>query len=153
MAAGAKPEIKNESSRSAPLVHRGEPRVVDVMTILIADDDRVLTHVLSVRLKKAGYKVVVVYDAMQAIMAALRNPPDAVLLDVNMPGGTGLQVLRQLKNSAMTNQIPIIVISGSLDSEMRATVTSMGADEYLGKPPNFERLEALLKARLSSEQV
>ena len=126
------------------------------MTILIADDDRLLTRVLSTRLKKAGYKVVVVYDAMQAIMKALCNPPDAILLDVNMPGGTGLQVLRQLKNSTKTNQVPIIVISGSIDSEMRATVTSMGADEFLGKPPNFERLDALLKSlsnTLSARQV
>jgi DNA-binding response OmpR family regulator len=116
------------------------------MTILIADDDPVLTQVLSVRLKKAGYTVVVVYDAMQAIMQALRNPPDAILLDVNMPGGTGLLVLRRLKNSAKTKQIPIIVISGSIDSETAATVTSLGADEFLAKPPDFERLEALLKS-------
>ena len=121
------------------------------MTILIADDDRVLTQVLSIRLKKAGYRVVVVYDAMQAILTALRNPPDAILLDVNMPGGTGLQVLRQLKNSAKTNQIPIIVISGSMDPATASLVTSMGADEYLGKPPNFERLDAILKERLCPE--
>lgn len=123
------------------------------MTILIADDDRILTQVLSIRLKKAGYRVVVVYDAMKAILAALRNPPDAILLDVNMPGGTGLQVLRQLKNSSATKQIPIIVISGSLDPATAALVTSMGADEYLGKPPNFERLDAILKARLCPEPV
>jgi DNA-binding response OmpR family regulator len=116
------------------------------MTILIADDDRVLTQVLSMRPKKARYRVVVVYDAMQAIMTALRNSPDAILLDVNMPGGAGLQVLRQLKNSIKTNQIPIIVISGSFDPEMAATVKSWGADECLAKPPDFERLEALLKS-------
>ena len=75
------------------------------MTILIADDDRVLVQILSVRLKKAGYRVVAVYDAMQAILVALRNPPDAILLDVNMPGGTGRQVLRQLKNSARPSRI------------------------------------------------
>jgi DNA-binding response OmpR family regulator len=124
-----------------------------VMTILIADDDRVLTQVLSIRLKKAGYKVVVVYDAMKAILAALRNPPDAILLDVNMPGGAGLPVLRQLKSSSATKQIPIIVISGSMDPATAALVTSMGADEYLGKPPSFERLDAILKARLCPEPV
>ena len=117
------------------------------MTILIADDDRVLTEVLSRRLKKAGYKVVVVYDAMQCIMTALRNPPDAILLDVNMPGGTGLQVLRQLKNSIKTIHIPIIVISGSIDPEMAATVTSFGADEFMAKPPDYAQLERSL-ARL-----
>ena len=120
------------------------------MTILIADDDRVLTQVLSTRLKQAGYGVVVVYDAMQATMMALRNPPDAILLDVNMPGGTGLLVLRRLKNSIKTKQIPILVISGSIDADMAATLMSLGADEFLAKPPDFERLEALLKSLSNS---
>jgi DNA-binding response OmpR family regulator len=123
------------------------------MTILIADDDRVLTQVLSVRLKQAGYEVVVVYDAMQAIMKALRNPPDAILLDVSMPGGTGLLVLRRLKNSITTKQIPIIVISSSIDSETVATVKSLGADEFLAKPPDFERLESILKSVLCPGRV
>jgi CheY-like chemotaxis protein len=91
--------------------------------------------------------VVAVYDAMQAIMTALRDPPDAILLDVSMPGGTGLQVLRQLKNSFKTNQVPIIVISGSIDPEMAATVKSLGADDYLPKPPDYAQLERSL-ARL-----
>jgi DNA-binding response OmpR family regulator len=92
-------------------------------------------------------------DAMQAIMAALRTPPDAILLDVSMPGGTGLQVLRQLKNSVKTNMVPIIVITGSLEPEMAATVRSLGADEFMTKPPDFERFEAILKARLGAEPV
>jgi DNA-binding response OmpR family regulator len=123
------------------------------MTILIADDDRVLTQVLSGRLKKAGYEVVVVHDAMQAIMAASHNPPDAILLDVNMPGGVGLLVLRRLKDSITTKQIPILVISGSIDADMAATLTSSGADAFLPKPPDFERLEAILRARLSADLI
>ncbi len=110
------------------------------MTILIADDDRVLAGVLTARLKKDGYKVVVAFDAMQAIMAALRNPPAAVLLDVNMPGGTGLQVLRQLRSSTKTSQVPIIVISGSLEPETEKTVRELGADDYVRKPPDYDLL-------------
>ena len=112
------------------------------MTILIADDDRVLTGVLSARLKKEGHRVVVAFDAMQAIMAALRNPPSAVLLDVNMPGGTGLQVLRQLRNNTKTSQVPIIVISGSLEPETEKQVRELGADDYVRKPPDYEQLLA-----------
>ena len=123
------------------------------MTILIADDDRVLVQILSVRLKKAGYRVVAVYDAMQAILVALRNPPDAILLDVNMPGGTGRQVLRQLKNSTKTSHVPIIVITGSVEPDVVESVRSLGADEFMTKPPDFERLEAFLKARLCAERV
>ena len=112
------------------------------MTILIADDDRVWASILTARLKKNGYKVVVAFDAMGAIVAALRNPPAAVLLDVNMPGGTGLQVLRQLRNSLKTSQVPIIVISGSLEPETERTVRELGADDYLSKPPNYDQLVA-----------
>jgi len=112
------------------------------MTILIADDDRVLTGVLSARLKRDGHKVVVAFDAMQAIMTALRNPPAIVLLDMNMPGGTGLQVLRQLRNSNKTSQVPIIVISGSLEPETEKTVRELGADDYLSKPPDYDKLVA-----------
>lgn len=98
------------------------------------------------RLKQAGYEVVVVYDAMQATMMTLRNPPDAILLDVNFPGGTALLALRRLQYSTTTKQIPILVISGNIDAEMAATFTSLGADAFLGKPPDFERLEALMKS-------
>jgi DNA-binding response OmpR family regulator len=113
------------------------------MMVLIADDDRVLTHVLSIRLKNAGYQTLVAYDAMQAIMMAMKQAPDAIVLDVNMPAGTGLQVLRQLKNSARTSSIPIIVVSGSADPDIAETVLSLGADEFLTKPPNIPRLELI----------
>lgn len=119
------------------------------MTILIADHDRVLAQVLSIRLKKAGYRVVAVFDAMKAIVTALHNPPDAILLDVDMPGGAGMQVLRQLKNSSNTNQVPIIVLTGSVDLDMTA-IKSLGADEFLTKPPDFEKLEAVLRNRLAA---
>ncbi len=115
------------------------------MTILIADDDRVLTGLLTARLKKDGFKVIVAFDAMQAIMAALRSPPAAVLLDVNMPGGTGLQVLRQLRNSIKTSQVPIIVISSSLEPETEKKVRELGADDYVPKPPDYEQLLAKIK--------
>jgi CheY-like chemotaxis protein len=119
------------------------------MNILIADDDRVLCQVMSVRLRKAGYKVTAVFDAMQAIMIAMKTVPDAVLLDMNMPAGTGLQVLRQLKHSIRTSHIPIIVITGSLDPDVAGAVTSLGADAFLSKPPDFEQLEIMLQRLLN----
>ena len=86
---------------------------------------------------------------MQAIMIALRNPPAAVLLEVNMPGGTGLQVLRQLRNSTKTNQVPIIVVSGSLDAETEKKVRELGADDYFRKPPDCDQLLGRIKQLLA----
>jgi two-component system phosphate regulon response regulator PhoB len=110
------------------------------MTILIADDDRVLTGILTTRLKQAGFEVAVAHDAMRAIMAALSNPPAAILLDFNMPGGSGLQVLRQLRNSTLTSRIPIIVVSGSLEPETEKKVRELGADDFVCKPVSCELL-------------
>ncbi|MGZ4818359.1 MAG: response regulator [Terriglobales bacterium] len=118
------------------------------MTILVADDDHVMTTLLSARLKNAGYSVVVAHDAMQANMIALRTLPDAILLDITMPGGTGMQVLRRLKTSVKTSLIPVIIISASLDPETIASAKSAGADEYFGKPPDLDRLLGVLNGML-----
>ena len=130
---------------------QARPRIAKP-TILVADDDRVLAQLLSSRLSKANYAVVVSYDAMHAFMAALRLAPAAVILDINMPGGTGLEVLKRLKSSNKTNLIPVIVLSGSLDPADVQNVIDMGADEFLGKPPDFARLEDALTRLLPSVQ-
>jgi DNA-binding response OmpR family regulator len=121
-------------------------------TILVADDDRVLAQLLSSRLSKAKYSVIVSYDAMHAFMAAMKLAPAAVILDINMPGGTGLEVLKRLKSSSKTNLIPVIVLSGSADPADIQNVIDMGADEFLGKPPDFERLEGALTRLLPAIQ-
>ena len=114
------------------------------MTILVADDDPVVTTMLSCFLKKQGYTVVIARDAMQAIMIAFRKPPDAIVLDVMMPGGTGVSVLRQLKHSVNTALIPVVVISGSVGRDGAAEVKQLGADHFMTKPPDLQELSAKL---------
>ncbi|MHB8654007.1 MAG: response regulator [Terriglobia bacterium] len=110
------------------------------MTILIADDDRVHVQLVSSRLKKLGINVAVAFDAMQAFTLAIRTAPTALLLDVNMPGGTGFEVLKRLKNSSKTNQIPVIVVSGSIDEKTAGAVKELGAEAFLPKPVDFDQL-------------
>jgi DNA-binding response OmpR family regulator len=123
------------------------------MTILVADDDHLMTLLLSNRLKQAGYGTLVAHDAMQAVMIAMRTQPDAILLDINMPGGTGMQVLHRLKNSVKTSLIPIIVVSASIDSAMVAAAKSAGADEYFSKPPDMDRLLSTLEGLLHPQAL
>ena len=61
------------------------------MKVLLADDDKVLTHLLSSGPRAKGVETVVAHGAMQAFMSALRSPPDVIVLDVQMPGGTGIE--------------------------------------------------------------
>jgi putative two-component system response regulator len=86
-------------------------------------------------LRQGGHKPVAAFDAMQALMFAMRTPvPELVLLDINMPAGTGIQTLTKLKNSSKTAHIPVIVISGSTDPKAPEQVSQLGAVRYLTKP-------------------
>ncbi len=117
------------------------------MKVLLADDDRVLTTLLSARLKARGVETVVAHDAMQALMTAMRTPPDAIVLDIQMPGGTGIEALKKLKASSKTSSIPVLVLSGSGSNDTPDQVKGLGADAFLLKPVDPDTLyRALCRA-------
>jgi CheY-like chemotaxis protein len=110
------------------------------MRILIADDDRVLVHMLSAHLRARGHETVAAFDVMQTWMAIQRQPIDAIVLDIQMPGGTGMEVLRKIKTYSKTSLIPVVVLSGSLDPHEVQKVKDLGADKFLPKPPDVDLL-------------
>jgi DNA-binding response OmpR family regulator len=118
------------------------------LKILVADDDRVRTLMLSARLKDRGFKVTVAYDAIQAWMIAIKTQPDAIILDIQMPGGTGVAVLKQHKASSRTCQIPVVVWSGSIDPSAASMVKDLGADEFMNKPVDLDLLYRTLSLAL-----
>lgn len=114
------------------------------MKVLLADDDRVFVEHISTRLRQKGHTVTMAADAMQAFMFAMREQPDVIMLDVNMPGGTGTDVLRRLKLSAKTMQIPVVVVSSEQGGGLEQRVRALGAAKFLSKPLQFQNLyEAL----------
>jgi CheY-like chemotaxis protein len=118
--------------------------------ILVADDDPVVSHLLCSRLKQQGYEVQPAYDAMQALMFAMRAPhPDAVVLDINMPGGTGLSALKKLKASVKTSLIPVVVVSGNRDPGVVSSASEGGAAAFLPKPVDFPHLFEVLAGLLN----
>ena len=111
------------------------------MKIIVADDDRVLSLMICGVLRQGGHKPIPAFDAMQALMFAMREPlPDVVLLDINMPGGTGIQALTKLKVNSKTAHIPVVVISGSSDPATAEHVVKLGAARFLSKPVDPELL-------------
>ena len=110
------------------------------LTVLLADDDKVQTLMLSSMLRAKGYKVDAAFDATHAFASAIRTQPAVIVLDIQMPGGTGLLVLERLKASTKTAQIPVIVLSGSTDPKADAEVRARGAEDYLAKPVDVEQL-------------
>jgi len=118
------------------------------MKILVADDDRVLNHLLASRLRALRCDVSTAFDAMQALMSAMRQPPDVIVLDIHMPGGTGIEALKKLKASTKTALIPVIVLSGSMDPEAASKlVQELGAAAFIPKPVDPEQVyQAILGA-------
>ncbi len=107
-------------------------------TVLVADDDRILAQLLNRRLRLLGMNVVLAADAMQAWMLALRVDPDVVVLDVGMPGGSGLDILERLKTSLRTNTVPVVLLTGSDQEKTAAEATALGADGFYQKSDDLE---------------
>jgi CheY-like chemotaxis protein len=74
----------------------------------------------------------------------MRTQPNLIILDINMPGGSGIEVLKRLKNSTKTRDIPVLVISGNAGPDIRDLVKRLGAVELLQKPLNGEALCAIV---------
>ena len=119
--------------------------------ILVADDSRFQVALLTRALQEKGFEVVTAQDALQAGMVALRAAPDAIVLDINMPGGSGIEVLKRLRRSTKTRSIPVVVVSGSGDSDIRQVAQDLGVADFLAKPVDLDQLCRALSNLLSTE--
>lgn len=102
--------------------------------ILIVDDDEQIVFLLASRLKANNYEIIVAYDALQAVAKAFSEKPDLILLDIKMPAGSGISVMDNLRNSADTALIPVIVITAYPSTEIQQKVKEMGAVGFISKP-------------------
>ena len=120
------------------------------MKVLLADDDKVLTHLLSSGLRAKGVETVVAHDAMQAFMSALRSPPDVIVLDVQMPGLSGLDLQRQLADGRRA--LPIVFMTGHGDIPMTVEAMKAGAVGFLPKPFRNQDLIDAVKEGLNRDR-
>lgn len=119
------------------------------MLVLIADDDQVTVQLVSSVLKANGYDVRAAYDSLQAVTLAMRDPPDAIILDIAMPAGGGWSVLERLKASSKTRAIPVIVLTALTDPQLPARARALGADAFLVKPVAPNELRSTLERLLN----
>jgi DNA-binding response OmpR family regulator len=117
--------------------------------ILVADDDLEIADLLRSALDGAGYRVTLVHDGQAALVAAGREKPDAVVLDVMMPEKNGWEVARELRSDADFNDVGILMLTAIGPNLNEMTAPLYGADDHLDKPfvisELLERLGALLK--------
>jgi CheY-like chemotaxis protein len=121
--------------------------------ILVADDSPVQIELLRTALEEKGFEVLVAKDALQAGIAARRRSPQAIVLDINLPGGSGIEVLKRLKSAEKTSHIPVVVVTGDEKPETRQSAMKMGAAEFFVKPVDLEKLTGLLTELSSPVKV
>ncbi len=113
-------------------------------SILIVDDDPEIVTMLTTRLGKRGYKVATANDGHRALELAKRDRPDLVLLDVMMPGKSGWEVARALKQDPSTQSIKIVMVTAIGEQVNEMTSPLYGADAHVDKPFEFEKLEQVI---------
>jgi CheY-like chemotaxis protein len=119
-------------------------------SILVVDDDPEIVAMLSTRLAARGYKVSTASDGKAAIELAKRERPALVLLDVMMPGKSGWEVARALKQDPVTQGIKIVMVTAIGEHVNEMTSPLYGADAHIDKPFEFERLEQVIAGLVSS---
>lgn len=116
--------------------------------ILIIEDEPAICQMIGFALSRAGYDYRVAIDAQQANAAVRDTRPDLILLDWMLPGESGLQLARRLKNDSYMRDVPIIMLTARGDEGDKVTGLEAGADDYITKPFSPKELIARIKAVL-----
>jgi len=116
--------------------------------ILVIDDDAALVEVLTSSLVESGFDVISAHHGGDGLMLADVQKPDLVLLDVRMPGMSGVEVLQQMRTR--WPRLPVIVITGLGDTGLARALLDRGAFDYIAKPFDHDHLQRCVAAALTT---
>ena len=116
------------------------------MKILLVEDNEDNRDMLTRRLQRRGFEVVVAVDGLQGIALAGSEAPDAILMDMSLPELDGWQATRRLKAEPSTRSIPVIALTAHAMSGDRDSALAAGCDDYETKPVDLARLIAKIEA-------
>jgi CheY-like chemotaxis protein len=119
--------------------------------ILLVEDNEISREILSRRLRKAGYEVLMAGDGREAVSAATIQGPDLILMDVSLPGIDGLEAAHELRGQRETAAIPVIALTAHTLPADRERALAAGCDEYEPKPVELPRLLQKIEALLSRQ--
>src|SRR6187549_2604317 len=125
------------------------------MKILVCEDQDSIRRMIEALVQARGYQVTAVSSGVKAIDVALTDPPDMVLLDLNLPGQyDGFDVCTRLRADPQTRAVPVVIISAMDDDESLARATAAGATAYYTKPfspiallKEIDRLKSMITTR------
>jgi CheY-like chemotaxis protein len=119
--------------------------------ILLVEDNEMNRDMLSRRLKRKGYEVVLAVDGLQAVEVAAAQAPDLILMDMRLPEMDGWQATHQIKADPKTAAIPVIALTAHAMAGDKERALAAGCDDYDSKPVDFKRLLGKIMALLNDD--
>lgn len=116
--------------------------------VVVADDDFYLLDALYIQLNCEGYEVITLENGKNAFEVIKKEQPDCVILDVMMPGKTGIEVAREIKNDDETRFIPVILLTAKSELDDKMAGFESGIEDYITKPFDFRELNARIKSQI-----
>ena len=120
--------------------------------ILIVEDNEPNRDMLSRRLLRKGYEIVLAFDGLMGVEMAGSERPDLILMDMGLPGLSGWEATRRLKSSVATNRIPVIALTAHAMSSDRDEAIDAGCDDFDTKPIELDRLLQKIRAMLNPDR-
>ena len=120
--------------------------------ILLVEDNEMIRDMLSRRLERKGYEVVIAVDGGQGVEMAQTQAPDLILMDMSLPVLNGCEATRNIKAEARTQAIPIIALTANAMAADRDKALEAGCNDYDTKPVEFDRLIGKIERLLGNEK-
>jgi adenylate cyclase len=121
------------------------------LKVMVVDDNHDAAELMADIVESLGYQTIKALDGIEALKIARLEIPDLILLDINMPGMSGFDVISALKDDHTTAEIPVIILTALSDVEHRVIGLGLGADDYLTKPYRPRELIARIETRLRAK--
>ena len=123
--------------------------------VLLVEDERSLTDVLEYNLEREGYEVFTAHEGREGLRKAQTILPDVVILDLMLPGMSGLDICKELKSNGKTSNLPILMLTSKSEESDQIVGFAVGADDYVTKPFStkvlLQRIKALLRRKSAPE--
>ncbi len=119
--------------------------------ILIVEDEADMAEVIKERLRDEDFEVMVASEGYRGIELAHKKKPDLIILDLMIPVGDGLWVLKTLRQDPDTSRIPVVVLTGISDNEYKQKILDEGVDVYMEKPYDGDQLLAAVNKVLGNK--
>ena len=118
-----------------------------MIKVLLVEDNEMNSDMLSRRLVKRGYEVVIAVNGLEGVSMAKAERPDLILMDMSLPEMDGWEATKEIKKDAAISGIPVIALTAHAMSGDREKAMEAGCDDYETKPIEFDRLLGKIKLR------